>query len=220
MTCWLVGAPNSMFSGLGARGLDFAGEMLLAAGAAPAARDASDTPASPSAPPAMPTGAAGCSRSESGGAGCRTPSDGPRRVRAGRELGKSFPSKQDPYLAAACVGRPGAEGLVPPPRGLARLQRGGTRVLPAERWGYPAAGWAHATQLCPQPSVRLSRNGGSLHGWGITSRADSYPRLWPNPGRRGAVGVAPGARGLPLHPEGEWCQRMVWLQLFNLLRLN
>lgn len=80
--------------------------------------------------------------------------------------GQIFPSKQDPYLAAACVGWPGAEGLVPPPRGLARWQRGSTRVLPAERWGCPAAGWAHATQLCPQPSVRLSRNGGSLHGWG------------------------------------------------------
>lgn len=80
----------------------------------------------------------------------------PRGDQSRRELGKSFSSKQDPYLGAACVGRAGAEGLVPAPRG--------TRVLPAERWGCPAAGQARATQLCPQPCVRLSRNGGSLHG--------------------------------------------------------
>lgn len=141
----------------------------MAARAAPGTQDAAHTAASPNAPPSTMTVSAGFSlpmllplRVR----WCRllTPSDGPRRVRAGRELGKSFPSKQDPYLAAARVGRPRAEGLVPAPRGLARLRRGGPRVLPAQRLGCPAAGRAHATQLRPQPSVRLSRNGGSLHG--------------------------------------------------------
>lgn len=182
----------------------------------------------PRAPPAMQTAAASCSLPrllllQVWRCWLLTPSGGPRRVRAGKELSKSFPSKQDPYLAAACVGRHRAEGLVPPPRGLARLQQGGTRVLPAERWGCPAAGRAHSTQLCPQPSVRLSRNGGSLHGWGMASRADSYPRPWPNPGGEG-LGCCIQHLGclcwaLPLHPEGErgW---IFGLQLFNFLTLQ
>lgn len=165
----LAGPPSIMFSGPGAWCLGFAGEMLLAVGASSRAQHASHAPVSPSAPPATTTVAADCSLPRLLPPGVQqhrlpTLSNGPRRVGAGRELGKSFPPKQDPYLAAACVGRPRAEGQVPPPWGLARLQRGGTRVLPAERWGCPAAGRAHATQLCPQPSVRLSRNEAHYRG--------------------------------------------------------
>jgi len=143
----------------------------------------------------------GCSGSESGGTGCRPRPMVPGGSGLGGSWAKSFPSKQDPYLAAACVDRPRAEGLVPPPRGLARLQRGGTRVLPAERCGCPAAGRAHAAQLCPQPSVRLSRNGGSLHGWGITSRAVVPPAVAKPREVRGCGGHI-RRPGLPAHPEG------------------
>lgn len=153
MTCQLVGASGIVFLGLGARGLG--GEPST--GPAPSTGDVGHTPVSPSAPPAVPAMAVGCSLpAPSPVAQAAAPGQRSQEDQSGRELGKSSSSKQDPYLGAACVGRRGAEGLVPAPRG--------TRVLPAERWGCPAAGQARATQLCPQPCVRLSRNGGSLHG--------------------------------------------------------